>query len=237
MIKKSENTKIQTLITFEKQLKYKNRLCFIFFIILIGASITGVVLIDNSLSTFISSCAIGLACSYITGWYISYLSDKQTACLLEIDYKINKIDEFINECKFETNIYSYSSIENPKKINIYNLNKEYSKDYFVCLVRMSAVFSSLSECDIWDFSNIQVDFYIDDSNYEKVTLYEFKDRLNNYLQEQREKFNSINLSVIQCNNMFMNAMTVIGELNKIKKELIKEKENIIFKKTTKKSNR
>lgn len=233
MIKKKEHTEPQALITFEGQFKHKMKLCFIFFIILIGASIAGVVFIDNSLSTFISSCAIGLSCSYITGWYISYLADKQTACLLEIDYKISKIDEFINECKFGTNIYSYSSIEHPKQINIYNLSSDCSKEYFACLVRMSEVFSSISECDIWDFSNIQVNFYTDDSNYEKLALSEFKYRLNNYFQEQCEKYNNVNLSVIQCNNMFMNAMTVIRELNKIKKELIEEKENIIFKKKTK----
>lgn len=231
MGRKRKNIKNQLLITFERQLKYKNNLCIIFFIILIGFSILGVVFINNSLSTFISSCAIGLCCSYITGWFISYLSDKQTACLLEIDYKISKIDELISDCKFETNIYS--SMDHPKKVNIYKLNGGCSKEYFACLVRMGAVFNSISKCDIWDFSEIEVDFYIDDFNYEKVNLSEFEHCLIKYYQDQYEKFRKVNFSEIQCNNMFMNAMTVVCELNEIKKELLKEKENIIFKKKTK----
>lgn len=228
MIKKRENIKNQLLITFEKQLKYKNSLCIIFFIILAVFSISGVILINNSLSTFISSCAIGLCCSYITGWVISYLSDKQTACLLEIDYKISKIDELINDCKFETNIYS--PMNHPKQVNIYKLNSGSSQEYFACLVRMGTVFNSISKCEIWDFSDIEVNFYMDDSNYKKVKLSEFQHYLTKYAEDQYEQFKKVNFSEVQCNNMFMNAMSVIGTLNKIKKELIKEKENIIFKK-------
>ncbi|WP_270659092.1 hypothetical protein [Paraclostridium bifermentans] len=231
MVKKRENIKSQLLITFERQLKYKNNLCIIFFIILIGFSIAGIVFINNSLATFISSCAIGLCCSYITGWFISYLSDKQTACLLEIDYKISKIDELINDCKFETNIYS--SMENPKKVNIYKLNSGSSKEYFMCLVRMGSVFNSIAECGIWDFSDIQIEFFTDDYNCEKIKLSEFEHRLNKYAQDQFEKFNKVKFSEVQCNNMFMNGITVIGKLNKIKEELIKEKEYIILKKKIK----
>lgn len=230
MFKKKKLSNNQLLNTFKAHRRYNNIMFVICIVITIMFLCIGVVFLDSSLSNFICSCAVGLSCGYITGWISSYFADKQTACLLELDYKIGVVDEFIKKCDFEINLFSYNSRQTPQKINIYNLGlAENSQNYFACLGRMGGVFKEISECDIWNFSEIEVAFYFDDTTFKKIKLGEFNDCLNNYCLEKVSKDNKINLSPQQCNNMFSNSITIKYELDKVQTSLIKQKENIILK--------
>ena len=217
----------QLLNTFKAQRRYSNIAFGVSVVITVVCIIIGVVFSDSNSSNFICSCAVGLSCGYITGWVSSYFADKQTACLLEIDYKISKIDEFINKCDFGINIFPYNSDQPPQKVNIFNCG-ESTKNYFACLCRMGGVFREIAECDIADLSNIIVDFYIDDENVEKIKIGDFGERLGLYCMEQNKQYKKVNWSMKQCNNMFGNSMNVKYELNKIKKDFIKEKELTIL---------
>lgn len=200
-------------------------LCIIITAIFLGI---GIYFSDSNISNFLCSCAVGLSCGYITGWISSYFADKQTASLLELDYRISKCDELAKMCEFETNVFPHGSMLSPKKVNVYNLGED-MQYYFVCLCRMGAVFKEISSCDIWELSNITVDFYVSDNKSEKIKLKDFSQRLEHYFSEQYTKNQKICLSPIQCNNMFANAMNIKCELGKIKEKLIREKENLIFK--------
>lgn len=232
MLKKKGKSESQASITYRWNRRNNNIAFFICIIITIIAFVIGIYFIDSSLYNFICSCAVGVTCGYITGWISNYFADKQTASLLELDYRISKIDEFIRDCDFEINIFPYNSVEHPQKVNMYNLQVD-SKFYFACLNRMGAVFKEISDSDIGDFHNIEVDFYTDDIKYKKVKLGDFEKQISSYCEEQYSKYSKINLSMIQCNNMFINAMSVKYELGKVKDKLILEKENIIFKKRNK----
>ena len=227
MQKRKQLSDNQLLNTFKAHRRYNNMTFGVCVVITVIFIIIGVVFSESNISNFICSCAVGLSCGYITGWVSSYFADKQTMCLLEIDYKISKIDEFISKCDFEINIFPYNSSQSPQKVSIFNLG-ESSNNYFACLCRMGGVFKEISECDAVDLSNITVDFYIDDEKAEKIKIGNFSERLASYCMEQNNQCNKVNWSVKQCNNMFGNSMNVQYELNKIKRELIKEKESIIL---------
>ena len=229
MLKNKDKTESHALITFRYSRKYNKIVFFICIFMTILGFCIGVYFADSNLYNFICSCAVGVTCGYITGYISTYFADKQTAGMLEIDYKINKIDELIKKCDFETNLFSYNSMMHPQKINIYNLEGD-SNNYYACLNRMIAVFEEISNCDIGDFRSIEVDFYADDITAEKIKITDFKKRFNTYQEEQLNKYNKINLSFQQCNNMFFNAITIKYELEKMKDNFIIEKENMILNK-------
>lgn len=227
MQKRNKLSKNQLLNTFKAHRRYNNITFGFCVVITVVCMIIGIGYSKSNISNFICSCAVGLSCGYITGWVSSYFADKQTACLIEIDYKISKIDEFIHKCDFETNIFPYNINQFPQRVNIFEL-EESPIDYFACLCRMGGVFNEIAECGIVELSNITVDLYVDDEKNEIVKIGDFLKRFNSCCMEQRNTYRNVNWLAKQCDTMLSNSMHVQQQLNIIKRDLIKEKESIIF---------
>lgn len=197
----------------------------VFLLVMVAAIVVGIRLADSSLITFVCSCAAGLCCSYITGWYFANASEKKNAALLELNCKIDKIDYYLDECEIESSLFGAHI--SPRRISLYSYDEENSGEFFLILNRMSSVFKEIADCEFCDFDQIEVEFCFGSNETQSVKLREFGDCIERYCEDSINA-GGISFTCEQINIMLMNVMVIKAELANRKRELIRQRDQVVL---------
>ena len=230
--RKDKGLMSQGIVRYKKQRKYSIVKLFISLIFVATAIIFGVLYPNNNLVVFICSCAVGLFCGSVT----TFFADSKMIDLLELDYRIAKIDEFIKKCDLKMNLFDPNHKIPPRKMSLYTLAEVDVNYYWLILCRMGHLCKEISESNVVELHELSL-FFISNENRpcEPVTIGDFIERISKYSEEMKEDFMrpDIEISAMSYNKMFSNNIMIIMKfLERTREELVLERENAVFKRKT-----